>query len=146
MSGVGRNELCPCGSGKKYKKCCLEKEMAPTDDVFRRRIQTMRNGLIGKILKHIDQGYGPLAIDEAWDEFHLWTNEEPFDPEAREMQVFMPFFFYDWFPDEAETEVNPDAPMDVPPAMALLGLPKNRLEPLEKEYIEECCKHCLIRV
>ena len=20
---VGRNELCPCGSGKKYKKCCL---------------------------------------------------------------------------------------------------------------------------
>jgi hypothetical protein len=21
---VGRNELCPCGSGKKYKNCCLE--------------------------------------------------------------------------------------------------------------------------
>src|SRR5271167_4856984 len=20
---IGRNELCPCGSGKKYKKCCL---------------------------------------------------------------------------------------------------------------------------
>jgi len=24
---IGRNESCPCGSGKKYKKCCLEKEM-----------------------------------------------------------------------------------------------------------------------
>jgi uncharacterized protein YecA (UPF0149 family) len=23
---VGRNELCACGSGKKYKKCCLLKE------------------------------------------------------------------------------------------------------------------------
>ncbi len=22
---VGRNDPCPCGSGKKYKKCCLEK-------------------------------------------------------------------------------------------------------------------------
>ena len=22
---IGRNELCPCGSGKKYKKCCLGK-------------------------------------------------------------------------------------------------------------------------
>lgn len=22
---LGRNELCPCGSGKKYKKCCLRK-------------------------------------------------------------------------------------------------------------------------
>ena len=23
---IGRNDPCPCGSGKKYKKCCLEKE------------------------------------------------------------------------------------------------------------------------
>ncbi len=23
---VGRNEPCPCGSGKKYKKCCLKKK------------------------------------------------------------------------------------------------------------------------
>ncbi len=22
---IGRNDVCPCGSGKKYKKCCLEK-------------------------------------------------------------------------------------------------------------------------
>lgn len=21
---IGRNELCPCGSGKKYKNCCLK--------------------------------------------------------------------------------------------------------------------------
>ncbi|HSO36562.1 MAG TPA: SEC-C metal-binding domain-containing protein, partial [Labilithrix sp.] len=23
---VGRNEPCPCGSGKKHKKCCLAKQ------------------------------------------------------------------------------------------------------------------------
>jgi|LSQX01.2.fsa_nt_gb hypothetical protein len=23
MRKIGRNEPCPCGSGKKYKKCCL---------------------------------------------------------------------------------------------------------------------------
>ena len=22
---IGRNERCPCGSGKKFKKCCIEK-------------------------------------------------------------------------------------------------------------------------
>ena len=22
---IGRNERCPCGSGKKYKKCCIDK-------------------------------------------------------------------------------------------------------------------------
>ncbi|GIP43193.1 hypothetical protein J45TS6_16520 [Paenibacillus sp. J45TS6] len=26
MSNIGRNEPCHCGSGKKYKKCCLEKD------------------------------------------------------------------------------------------------------------------------
>lgn len=25
MSETGRNDLCPCGSGKKYKKCCINK-------------------------------------------------------------------------------------------------------------------------
>ncbi len=25
-AGAGRNEPCPCGSGRKYKKCCLEKD------------------------------------------------------------------------------------------------------------------------
>jgi hypothetical protein len=26
MDKIGRNDPCPCGSGKKYKKCCLEKD------------------------------------------------------------------------------------------------------------------------
>ncbi|WP_010632161.1 SEC-C metal-binding domain-containing protein [Sporolactobacillus vineae] len=26
MPKIGRNDLCPCGSGKKYKKCCMEKD------------------------------------------------------------------------------------------------------------------------
>ena len=25
MAKVGRNEICPCGSGKKYKHCCESK-------------------------------------------------------------------------------------------------------------------------
>jgi SEC-C motif len=28
MKDVGRNDPCPCGSGKKFKKCCLGKESA----------------------------------------------------------------------------------------------------------------------
>ena len=44
MSGRDRNEPCPCGSGKKYKKCCLPKNesaprWAPEDE------QALRNWL-----------------------------------------------------------------------------------------------------
>ena len=28
---LGRNELCPCGSGKKYKRCCLNKDVVVLD-------------------------------------------------------------------------------------------------------------------
>jgi hypothetical protein len=30
MAKIGRNQPCPCGSGKKYKKCCSSKEKSPT--------------------------------------------------------------------------------------------------------------------
>jgi hypothetical protein len=26
MSAIGRNDPCPCGSGQKYKRCCLGKD------------------------------------------------------------------------------------------------------------------------
>ncbi len=26
---IGRNDQCHCGSGKKYKKCCMNKETSP---------------------------------------------------------------------------------------------------------------------
>lgn len=33
MSKIGRNEPCPCGSGKKYKKCCIDKEILPVNEI-----------------------------------------------------------------------------------------------------------------
>jgi len=26
---ISRNAPCPCGSGKKYKKCCMDKDLKP---------------------------------------------------------------------------------------------------------------------
>jgi len=31
MPKTGRNDPCPCGSGKKYKRCCLDKDQAAED-------------------------------------------------------------------------------------------------------------------
>ena len=35
--GIGRNDPCPCGSGKKYKKCCLGKADQDTTSEFQSR-------------------------------------------------------------------------------------------------------------
>lgn len=36
---IGRNDPCPCGSGKKYKHCCLLKESMSTGDLIRAAVQ-----------------------------------------------------------------------------------------------------------
>jgi len=32
MPTAGRNDPCPCGSGQKYKRCCLEREAASSQE------------------------------------------------------------------------------------------------------------------
>lgn len=34
MNKIGRNEPCPCGCGKKYKKCCLTAPQSPEGGTF----------------------------------------------------------------------------------------------------------------
>ena len=49
MSKINRNDSCPCGSGKKYKKCCLRKD------------EEARN-----FEKDLKSGFIPNASDEDW--------------------------------------------------------------------------------
>ena len=38
---VGRNDPCPCGSGKKYKKCCEGKQQTTSSTVFHEEIENV---------------------------------------------------------------------------------------------------------
>ena len=76
---IGRNDPCPCGSGKKYKKCCFAREVAPVASLNWQKMRRTEGELIPVLLKHAGQSYGPEAVVEAWDEFTLW-NELPIDP------------------------------------------------------------------
>lgn len=49
---VSRNSACPCGSGQKYKRCCLAQDertaqAAQFDDAVGRRIQDWTSGALG---------------------------------------------------------------------------------------------------
>ena len=51
INNTGRNELCPCGSGKKYKRCCLGKELIQKDHVD--IIYSRNNGILSDNLLHL---------------------------------------------------------------------------------------------
>ena len=45
MARIGRNEPCPCGSGRKYKRCCLWKDKADSAEAGAAAQQYHRDAL-----------------------------------------------------------------------------------------------------
>jgi methionyl aminopeptidase len=60
---VGRNDPCPCGSGLKYKKCCLAKDFYGKDDVKERYFRDYRIRLKGRGDVEVIKKAGRLALD-----------------------------------------------------------------------------------
>jgi hypothetical protein len=44
----GRNDPCPCGSGKKYKQCCLGRDSASVVNLAERTWRQMREAIDGE--------------------------------------------------------------------------------------------------
>lgn len=140
---IGRNDPCPCGSGKKYKQCCLKKEQAqPGDDFLWRRIRRAIEGSSAQLLDFSISHFGRDALQEAWEEFMPpWDDghDEPFTPDTPHMPVFMPWFFYDWLPIPEDTSVKREALDGRTLARAYLDKKGKHLDPLRVRYMEQCC-------
>ena len=64
MTGkVGRNDPCPCGSGRKYKKCC--QESFDEKDFHYRRWRRVEADLIPELFAYALETLGPEAIEDA---------------------------------------------------------------------------------
>ena len=134
---LGRNIPCPCGSGKKYKHCCLNAGSVPATapaDLTWRRLRALLDGYPTEMLRFIKEAYGPLAMHEAWDEFTGHDDRE-FDPDTPLMQLFMPWFFHCWAPDPIDTEVVRKSLHGVIPTAAYLSTKGRRLDPLLRRYL-----------
>jgi hypothetical protein len=94
MINTGRNDPCPCGSGKKYKKCCL---MSVEETEFEyRRLRQIEAGLIPKLTKFAFDNLGLEVVEEAWWNFNDDESVGNFDPESPMNMVFMPWFLFTW--------------------------------------------------
>jgi hypothetical protein len=60
VAKCGRNEQCPCGSGKKYKRCCLE-----NDNIRLRRSTDIAGVTLEEIGTVADQVFSPSRMDTA---------------------------------------------------------------------------------
>ena len=65
---VGRNDPCPCGSGRKYKKCCLPRDMEA--QTTRSRYRQVEKSLRDKMLEYHDQERFDWDAEQALDQWY----------------------------------------------------------------------------
>ena len=63
MNRIGRNDPCPCGSGKKYKKCCLLKEEEAAAS------QSEEMAAVQRALRWLHERYGEETADAVQNAF-----------------------------------------------------------------------------
>lgn len=76
MTKIGRNDPCPCGSGRKYKQCCLQGGQGMTK---RTRLLAILIGvaLVGGAVLAVNWDGGGSEQRRVWSEEHGHWHTEP---------------------------------------------------------------------
>ena len=103
MANIGRNDPCPCGSGKKYKKCCLQQSLPQQGNEER-----IMQRLIGEILGYAKK-YHVAEIKEAYEVYGAELDPDAeLDPSLERMADInlWEWFVHDWTPyDDTEKPI-----------------------------------------
>src|SRR6266705_280479 len=97
---IGRNDPCPCGSGKKYKRCCLEQQSAT--DSFWARQRNASDKLTRDMLRFAERRFGDQVL-VAWQDFNMTDRPVPLDAYPGEQHIFRPYFLFHWDPQRTRT-------------------------------------------
>ncbi len=144
MSKIGRNEPCPCGSGKKHKKCCLLNSITPSSvsvEFNWRKIRKTDDKLNNLIFKYFIKEYpDPELLEFAWEEYYAFDEETPeIDMGSPEFICgFMPWLLFNWTPDRENNEIETDLSVTI--AESYLCRHGHRLNRFEKDFIVENMK------
>lgn len=144
----GRNDPCPCGSGRKFKHCCLAQAQQPSEAEtllrrLRREIEPLNQELVNEALHR----FGDAGLEEAWNEFLFWPGygpaeegepfDVPFDEDSPYVPVFLSWLVYEWLPDPEDTTV-PEREHAATAAQSYLQRKGTRLGAVARNYIEAC--------
>jgi len=104
---TGRNDPCPCGSGKKYKRCCLNLNVPVSKfitDPKWRRLREAEGKVVGLVLSFARKLYGVDFLEAAWAEYS--PDGGPMR-EAPEFDTsFIPWALFNFVPDDAYQTFN----------------------------------------
>jgi len=135
---TGRNDPCPCGSGKKYKRCCLAKTATSVQDLHYQRLSDAYDRLVDRLSAHAEKVFGREAVRVAMDELLLWPEEEDINEETlrRIGPLFWPFYLFNWEYDPIDALIKLEGPEERTVAELYAESRGSRLDSQEKLLIE----------
>ena len=87
MPEIGRNDPCPCGSGKKYKKCCQAKDEAKEHAVVEKQWTAAEKKFETEKAKEAKETETSAAIPEKTANPH--KKNEPAKPAVQKHTTFL---------------------------------------------------------
>lgn len=90
---VGRNDPCPCGSGKKYKRCCLQ--VAQAEHGLRERVIEAHKAVEASLMRFAFREFSD-SVEDAWTEFYLGDPDGPYSSRSSDHRLFTPYFLFVW--------------------------------------------------
>jgi hypothetical protein len=138
MPSIGRNDPCPCGSGKKYKQCHgpIDAERAAAQ----RKLKQAPDTLWPKLMDALDR-FGtavPTTLSLFWNEAYTARDIQELDQqEDRGSERFLTWFAFDSLNEEGQTPVQQliadpsDLELTEAEAQVFAGWGDVRLQPYE---------------
>ena len=131
----GRNDPCPCGSGRKFKQCCLR--AAAEIDIRWRRLREAEGELVPDLLRFALKRWGEPYIDAAWSLFADGALSLADAPGDREFDAtFIPWFLFDFCAGSVKRRSRRRGWPDRPAAQEYLDERRPELPDLQTRYLE----------
>lgn len=143
MPKIGRNDPCPCGSGKKYKHCCYGKEVhslipdGAKEDPGWQEIRVTEGYVTEEILAFGIKQYGEDFLKETFHEFGLW-GEYSVD-ETHVESIFIQWVAFNWIPETIENGSAGVAVAEQPLGLDYLDEHAARLDDYQQRFIRTAC-------
>jgi len=137
---IGRNDPCPCGSGKKYKQCCLNSDSTvPSSEIADtpwNRQREASDRLTADLLHMLERDFSPDMLVDAWSDFNQDDAPVPLSEMSHEISIFSPYLIFEWNPERTPRR-STGKPRGGRVLQAYLKKAANRLSPLEQLILEQ---------
>jgi hypothetical protein len=137
---TGRNDPCPCGSGKKYKQCCLSNSIsalpgAEMPDTPWSRQRGASDRLTADLLRLLKRDFGDSSFD-AWADFNQDEDPVSLSEMPHELAIFSPYVLFEWNPEKTLRR-SKEKPQGGVVVQAYLKKAAHRLSALEHLILEQ---------